>query len=366
MPPRPSIALAHDYLTQRGGAERVVLALTRAFPDAALYTSLYEPDSTFPGFAAVDLRPLPLNRLSPLRRDHRLAMPLLAPAFRRLRVDADVVLCSSSGWAHGVRTSGKKIVYCHSPAKWLYRPADYLGQRPGSGARLASRLLTPSLRRFDQRSARSADLYLANSTFIAQQIADVYGIRARVVPPPIGIVSNGPNEPVPGLKPGFFLTVARLLPYKHVAETVEAFRNRPTSRLVVVGEGPERQRLSAKAPPNVTLLGEVDDARLSWLYSNCRGLVAASREDFGLTPVEAAAFGKPVAALRWGGFLDTVQEGTSGVFFASTDPAAIASAIDKLERCSWDFEAIRRHAETFDETRFIKDIRAIVNQVAAD
>jgi glycosyltransferase involved in cell wall biosynthesis len=362
--PRPAIALVHDYLTQRGGAERVVLSLTRAFPEAALYVSLYEPNTTFPEFAAVDVRPLPLNRFAPLRKSHRLALPLLASAFSRLRVDADVVICSSSGWAHGVRTSGRKIVYCHSPAKWLYRPGDYLGERPGIDARLASRLLAPGLRRFDQRGARSADLYLANSTFIAQRIAEVYGIHARVLPPPVGIDSTGPTEPVAHLEPGFLLTVARLLPYKHVAQTVEAFRDRPRSRLVVVGEGPERHRLAAATSPNVTLLGEIDDARLRWLYANCRGLVAASREDFGLTPVEAAAFGKPVAALRWGGFLDTVQEGTTGVFFDSADPALIAVAIDELEGRVWDFEAIRRHAESFGEERFIEEVRAIVHAVA--
>jgi glycosyltransferase involved in cell wall biosynthesis len=364
VPPHPSIALVHDYLTQRGGAERVVLSLTRAFPKAALYTSLYEPDTTFPEFSALDVRPLPLNRFAPLRRSHRLALPLLTPAFSRLCVDADVVICSSSGWAHGARTSGQKIVYCHSPAKWLYRPADYLGQRSGAGARLALRLLTPGLRRFDQRAARSADLYLANSTFIARQIVEVYGIHARVLPPPVGIDSTGPTEPVADLEPGFLLTVARLLPYKNVAQTVEAFRGRPRSRLVVVGEGPERNRLVAAAPPNVTLLGEIDDARLRWLYTNCRGLVAASREDFGLTPVEAAAFGKPVAALRWGGFHDTVQEGTTGVFFASADPALIAVAIDELEGRAWDLEAILRHAEDFGEERFIGEIRAIVSDMA--
>ena len=182
----------------------------------------------------------------------------------------------------------------------------------------------------------------------------------------MGSFRTGRRRLSPGLEPGFFLTVARLLPYKHVDRIVEAFRG--VRRVGSSSSVPGRSSDTAprRPPANVTLLGEVDDARLRWLYANCAGLVAASREDFGLTPVEAAAFGKPVAALRRGGFLDTVQEGTSGVFFASTDPAAIASAIDKLERCSWDFEAIRRHAETFDETRFIKDIRAIVNQVAAD
>lgn len=125
-----TVALVHDYLTQRGGAERVVLSLRRAFPDAPIYTSLYDPAGTFPEFGAADVQPLPLNLLAPLRRRHRLALGLLAPSFSRLRVEADVVVCSSSGWAHGTAATGRKIVYCHAPARWLYQGERYLGERP--------------------------------------------------------------------------------------------------------------------------------------------------------------------------------------------------------------------------------------------
>ena len=129
IPPSQTVALVHDYRTQRGGAERVALALTRAFPGAPLHTSLYEPGETFPGFAAVDVRALPLNRLGPLRRSHRLALPLLAPAFSRLRIDTDVTVCSTSGWAHGARVSGRKVAYCYTPARWLYQPTHYFPRR---------------------------------------------------------------------------------------------------------------------------------------------------------------------------------------------------------------------------------------------
>src|SRR5436190_19462163 len=116
------VALVHDYLTQRGGAERVVLAMMSAFPRAPLYTSLYEPETTYPDFRKADVRPLRINRIGLLRRNHRLALPLLAPAFSSLRVEADIVLCSTSGWAHGVHTGGKPVVYCHAPARWLSQP----------------------------------------------------------------------------------------------------------------------------------------------------------------------------------------------------------------------------------------------------
>ena len=359
--PRPPVAIVHDYLTQRGGAERVVLALARAFPAARIHTSFYDRSGTFPEFADLDVVPLAIDRVSLLRRRHRLGLPVLPLAFASAKVDADVVLCSSSGWAHGIRTDGVKLVYCHSPAKWLYRREDYLGLRPAPGARLALDVLAPALRAFDQHAARSAGGYLANSTFIAQQIADVYGIDAKVLWPPGGLPEDGTSAPVAGLEPGFFLTVARLLPYKNVGPTAEAFRGR-SDRLVVVGAGPQLAHLTVTAPPNVTFVGEVDDAALRWLYGASAGLVAASREDFGLTPVEAASFGKPTAALAWGGFLDTVDPAVSGVLFESPDPASIGRAVDELSGRSWDGDAIRAHAARFAESRFVDELRALVER----
>jgi glycosyltransferase involved in cell wall biosynthesis len=353
------VAIVHDYLTQRGGAERVTLALCKAFPEARLHTSFYDPEGTFPEFADVDVVPLWIDRARWLRSRHRLALPLLPVAFATSTVSADVVVCSSSGFAHGIRATGAKLVYCHSPAKWLYRRDDYLGARPGVGARTVLGALAPALRRFDARAAASAAGYLANSTFIAEQIRSVYDVEPKVVFPPAGVHEGGAASPVDGVEPGFFLTVARLLPYKNVAQAVEAFRGRP-QRLVVVGDGPLRHRLVEVAPPNVTFLGEVDDARLRWLYGACAGLVAASREDFGLTPVEAASFGKPTAALHWGGFLDTVDPATNGAFFAKAEPDEIGETVANLAGRTWDAAAIRAHAARFAEARFISELRDVV------
>ncbi len=359
-----NVSIAHDYLTQRGGAERVVLALCRAFPDATVYTALYDRDGTYPEFREQRISTLWLDRLAPLRRRHRLALPLLPAAWISSCVHADLVICSSSGWAHGVRTTGRKLVYCHSPAKWLYRPDDYLGDHPTASTRAALAASLPMLRRFDRWAASSADRYLANSTYTAEEVKRAYGIAAAVVPPPAGLLPAGAAEPPPGIEPGFLLTVARLLPYKNVTEVVEAFRAHD-GRLIVVGEGPLRSQLSEGAPPNVRFLGEVDDAQLRWLYANCAGLIAASREDFGLTPIEAASFGKPVAALRWGGFLDTVVPGATGVFFDTATPEGIAAAVSELASRSWDPRAIRAHAETFSETHFIEEIQRTVQSMGA-
>jgi glycosyltransferase involved in cell wall biosynthesis len=360
-----TVAIVHDYLTQRGGAERVVLTLCRAFPDAPVYASLYAPEATFPEFRQRDVRPLWLDRIVPFRRRHRLALPLLPVAFSTSSVEADVVVCSTSGWAHGIRTQGRKIAYCYSPAKWLYRRDDYLGEHPSTVAGVGLRVLDPFLRRFDRRSAAGAERYIAISTFIASQIREVYGIHAEVLCPPPGVGPQGASEAIAGIEPGFVLTVARLLPYKNVGQVVEAFRRLPELSLIVVGDGPDRARLTANAPANVRFLAHVDDEQLRWLYANCIGLVAASREDYGLTPLEAACFGKPVAALRWGGFLDTVVPDVTGLFFDSPEAALIARAVKSLMSRTWDTARIVGHVGMFSEARFIERMRALVGEQSA-
>src|SRR5581483_8065192 len=209
------VAIVHDYLTQRGGAERVVLALLRAFPGAPVHTSLYDPQGTFPEFAAADVRAMPINRVAALRRNHRAALPLLAPSFSRHRVDADVVVCSSSGWAHGVRTEGRKLVYCHAPARWLYQRDRYL-RTAAAPVRVAAAALRAPLLRWDRRAAASADLYVTQSRAVRDAIRSAYGIDAVIVPAPHDADPLAPRTPVAGVEPGFLLCVARLLPYKNV------------------------------------------------------------------------------------------------------------------------------------------------------
>jgi glycosyltransferase involved in cell wall biosynthesis len=353
------VALVHDYLTQRGGAERVVLSLAEAYPEAPLHTSLYDRSGTFPDFGGMDIHTLPINHIGPLRARHRLALPVLAPSFSRLTVDAEVAICSSSGWAHGAHVTGRKIVYCHTPARWLYQTERYLeGSSPWSSALLSA--LAPSLRRWDRRAADSAQRYLVNSTAVGERVAELYGIEAELVPPPVEVDPDGPVTELADLAPGFFLCVSRLLPYKNVGVVTEAFALLPEHRLVVVGSGPQADAIRAGAPGNVSLLGTVDDATLRWLYRSCAGLVTASHEDFGLTPIEAAAFGKPTAALRWGGFLDTMVEGTTGVFIDRPEQELIAAAVEALEETRWSAEALRAHARQYSVDAFTDRIAEVV------
>jgi glycosyltransferase involved in cell wall biosynthesis len=355
------VAIAHDYLTQRGGAERVVLSLVRAFPEAPVFTSLYDPGGTFGEFADCDIRRSSLDRVGSLRRRHRIALPLLPASFSALDVDADLTICSSSGWAHGVNARGRKVVYCYAPARWLYQPERYLAQT-GRGGRVAMAMMRPRLVAWDQRAAKSADRYVGISTWIAGLISETYGIDAEVVHPPVSIDVTGPQHPPPGVTAGYALCVSRLLAYKNVDAVVRAFGHLGAEQLVVVGEGPDRRRLESLAGTNVRFVGSASEAELRWLYANAQCLVTASYEDFGLTPLEAAAFGTPTAALRFGGFLDTIREGKTGVYFDAPEPAEIAVAVRELLSSRWDRDELTRHAESFSEEQFTMRIRAIAAQ----
>jgi glycosyltransferase involved in cell wall biosynthesis len=352
-------AIVHDYLTQRGGAERVVLSMLKALPEAPLYTSLYEPKRTFPEFGAHEIHATALNVVPLFRRSHRLALPLLASAFSRLSVPAEVVVCSSSGWAHGAHVEGRKIVYCHSPARWLYQTSRYVGGSAGLKS-LAVGVLRRPLESWDKRAAATADRYLVNSTAVQRRVRELYGIEAEVLAPPPALTSEGAQEEVVGVGAGFFLCVSRLLPYKNVDVVAEALRALPKERLVVVGSGPEQPRLASSAPENVRYLSSVTDAQLRWLYARSKGIVTASYEDFGLTPLEAASFATPSAVLHWGGFRDTVVDGETGVFFEEPTPAAIAQALERLLKTNWDGRRLLDQAEAFSEARFVRRLQEVV------
>ncbi|GAA1420986.1 glycosyltransferase [Agrococcus citreus] len=365
---RRPLVIAHDYLTQRGGAEKVVLALTRGFPGVPIQTTLYEPDDTYSDFREVEVRSTGLNGSQWLRRHHRYALPFLAASVSRTTIDADVTLVSSSAWAHGFRTTGRKVVYCHSPARWLYQQDVYLGQHAPWTTRALLGLLGPWLRRWDRRQALTADAYIAVSRVVQQHIRDAYGIESQVIHPPHSFNTLGtqhkPSEAPDSLvDSGFDLCVSRLLPYKNVGAITGAF-SRLNHRLVVVGTGPEAAHLRAAAPSNVTFLQQLSDAEMRWLYSHCTAIIAASYEDFGLTPIEAAAFGKPAVALRWGGFLDTIVEGVTGVYFDQPEPVAIATAVAEAHQRSWDNDAIRAHALSFSEETFFSKLDDVLAREA--
>jgi glycosyltransferase involved in cell wall biosynthesis len=364
----PRIAIAHDYLTQQGGAEKVVLSMARAFPDSPIYTTLFNPETTFPEYRDLDIRVSPLNKVGLLRRNHRLALPFLPFAAHLMDIDADIVLASSSGWAHGFSTVGRKIVYCYSPARWLYQQETYLGTHANPLKRAATSLLSPALRRWDRRAARSCDKYLAISTAVQGRIQQTYFRDSSVVPAPFGWSADADTSPIKQAQTWlvgrpYHLCISRLLPYKNVDKVIAAFAlsGRP---LIVVGRGPEYARLQRQCPENVLMLSDLSEGEMRWLYANSEGIVSASREDYGLTPLEAGCYGKPSAVLRWGGFLDTIEEDVTGVYFDAPEPELIRQAVDKLCAMTWDSTGIQQHVDKYSEGEFIKTLQLHVREIA--
>jgi glycosyltransferase involved in cell wall biosynthesis len=359
------VAIAHDYLTQRGGAERVVLAMARAFPDAPIYTTLFDPKHTYPEYADHEVRASWLNRLRFFRRHHRLALPFLPATVRSMRIDADVVLASSSGWAHGVESTGEKLVYCYTPARWLHQQKRYLGDHATRGTAIALRLLSPWLRRWDERAARSATGYVTVSSVVQDRVHAAYGLPSMVIPAPRPNTDGFRSEPMPAVEQwldgqGYELCVSRLLPYKNVDQIVAAYQQEPRRRLIIVGSGPEKRKLRAAAGDNVLFLEGITDGELAWLYRGTNALVAISYEDFGLTPLEAAAFGKPCIVLRWGGYVETMVENLTAVFIEVPEAEHVRNGLEQLDARQWDADRIIEHAARYHEDVFIENIRDLV------
>lgn len=356
------VLIAHDYLTQRGGGERVALSLLGAFPGATLITSVYDPDGTYPEFAQFDVRTMWLDRFPAFRADPRRAFPVLARAFSTVQApEADVVICSTSGWAHGLRTTAPKIAYCHTPARWLYETDDYLTSVPRP-LRLPAQAALPMLRRWDQRAAGSVSRYLANSTVVRARIERAYGRPADLLHPPVTLDASGPQDPVPGLEDGFLLSVSRRRGYKNVETVCEVVEQLPDERLVVVGGLPPRPG-GGTWSSRVRGVSDVSDAQLRWLYSHAAALVALSHEDFGLTPVEAYTFGTPAVLLRAGGYLDSGLADRTCVYVDGEGVEPLRDALLRFRGLSFDETLLRRHGAAFGEAQFHAAVREAARQV---
>jgi glycosyltransferase involved in cell wall biosynthesis len=258
-----------------------------------------------------------------------------------------------------------KALYVHNTARWIYQPEEYLGGRY-SATRALAIPLSGSVRRWNYRSANTADKVWVNSKAVQDRVWRYWSLESEVLYPPYGIDPSGPQEEVDGVHPGYLLAVNRLLHHKRVDVLVEAMGQLPGVELVVVGDGPEGRRLRAIAPRNCRFLGNLSDEKLRWLYANCLGFVSASHEDLGLAPLEAMAFGRPVAVLRRGGFLETVVEGKTGVFFDEQNPAAAAHAIRRLATSDWPSEEIASWANRFSPCAFRDRLQAGVRDLIGD
>ena len=339
-----TVVIVHDYLTQRGGAERVVLEMAKLWPAAPIYTSLYRPASTFDEFRELEVHASPLDAL-PVDRGFRRLFPLYPFAFWMLGpTDADVVISHSTGWAHLVRTTerGFHAVYCHTPPRWLWTQ-EYGGSSAGE------RFITPikpALRRWDACRAQRPDMYIAGSASAQARIRAAYGREAPIVHPPVGVDGFSPTPRGERL-----LVVSRLLPYKRIDLAVDA-ATRSGIGLDIVGGGPSLDKLRERAGPTVAFLGHVDDAALRELYSSCRAVCVMGQEDFGIVAIEAQAAGKPVIAYGAGGALETVTDGVTGVLFDRQDVDAVIDAIRRCDALEIDEAAQAASAARFAPIRF--------------
>lgn len=357
------VALVHDDLTQRGGAERVVLSLARLFPDAPIYTTVFDAEGTFPEFADREVRTSPLQRLPHRGPTARALLPLYPAALAALRPRGfDAVISSTSRFAHGIQTGATPhLSYCHNPARFLYQGQDYFGEgSPVAGwLRPALSPLLGALRAWDRRAAERPDQYVANSAVVAERIKALYGRDAIVVHPPVEVerIAAGPRRAPASVPDGpYYLVVSRLLAYKRVDLAAAACRARG-ARLVIVGDGPGRATVEAAAGPLCELRGVVSDDDLLALLHGCRAVLHPGEEDFGFMPLEANAAGKPVVTVAAAGALETVVDGTTGVLFRGQHVEALNAALDRLESRTWDPEVLRAHARQFDEAHFHRGMR---------
>lgn len=345
------VVLAHDFLTQRGGAERVFLTMAQAWPESPIVTAVYDPASTYPEFADHEVRTSPLQRVPLLRHHFRAGLAVYPWAFRKLGpVDADVVVSSSTSFAHGIRSAGCHIGYVHSPPRWLW---DTEGYSPRAARSRLARPLFAWLRLRDHEAASQPHLVVANSAYTAAKMHDVYGRWPEVLHPP---VRPRPSAADVG---DYFLVVSRLLAYKRI-DTAIAAAGHLGARLVVVGTGPDGPRLRELAGPGVEFRHNLSDADLDHLYARCLALVMPGREDLGLVPLEANAAGRPAVCWARGGALETVVPGETGFLVDDPAPVSLAEAMAAARDSRWDAARLQAHAARWSESAFVARLRRLV------
>ncbi len=355
-----NLAIVLSWLNQYGGAERVLEVLHDMYPQAPIYTSIYRPAALPARYSQWDIRPSFLNRLPLIQRRHQPFLPLYPLAFESFDLRGyDVVLSLTSAFGHGVITSAdtRHLCYCLTPARFLWNYHAYI-EREGLG-RLAQALLRPfllNLRQWDRLAADRVDEFIAISRTVQARIAKTYRRDSRIIYPPVNTDLGAPCE----APADYYLIVSRLIPYKRIDLAVQAF-SRLGLPLRIIGDGRDRAALQKLAAPNVQFLGRLaDDALVRQQMARCRALIFPGEEDFGLTPVEAMAVGRPVIALAAGGALDTLIDGRTGLFFPDPTVASLTAAVQRCEGLAWDSTAIRAHAQQFGVARFQREMAEAV------
>ncbi len=351
------IALVHDFLTRFGGAERVLFALHKMFPEAPVYVLFFD-EKTRGHFPNAEIRPSFLQKFPKfLRNRPKFLAPFCPTAAETFDFrDFDLVISSSSSFAKGaiVRPKTAHICYCHSPMRYANDCAgDYIEDLDGGFiSKTAAKILLHYLRLWDFVSADRVDYFIANSNATAQRIKKYYKKEAKVIYPPVAVLkpelqtTKSPEEK-------FFLIISQFTPYKRIDIAIEAF-NRLGLPLYIAGGGPDENRLRKLAGSNVKFLGWISEEEKQRHLENCEALIFPGEDDFGIVPVEAMARGKPVLALRAGGALETVIEGKTGIFFDESTPESLTGAVKKFQAENFDAKFIQNHALKFGEEIFAR------------
>lgn len=360
-----NVALVHDFLTRLGGAERVLKVLSELFPKAPIYTLLYDESKVGAAFLPSRIVPSNLQQLpSILRKNQKYLLPLMPRAVEEWDFSKfDLVISSSSAFSHGILTSPQThhLCYFHSPMRyaWDWTHEYMKEQQAGFIKRAAAAALLKKIRMWDQTAVDRADTFVANSINVARRIKKYYRRDSTVIYPPVDIsrfkISKNSED--------YFLIISTLTPYKKIDLAIQLF-NKIRRRLVIIGDGPQKRFLQNIAGDTVDLLGFKDDKTTAEYLSNCRALIFPGEEDFGITPIEAMACGKPVLAYSRGGVRESVIEGVTGEFFAEPTVASMEDGLARLMKNSKNYDpaACRRQARKFNREVFEEKMKNNVTE----
>ncbi|HKL17210.1 MAG TPA: glycosyltransferase [Patescibacteria group bacterium] len=357
------VALVHDFLTQYGGAEKVLSAFSEIWPKAPIYTLFYDKKEMRKAFSNKDIRVSPIQNLPFAKKKYRWYLPLMPSAVERFNLSHyDLVISDSSAYSKGVitRPSTTHISYIHSPTRYLWSDTyTYLESLSGV-ERLVKKFLPPILtllRQWDVSAAQRPDYLISNSNFVSKRIKNYYFREPeKVIYPPV----EAKNLKISKEIGDYFLIISRFRPYKRVDLAIKAF-NKLKIPLKVVGTGNDKN-LKKIAGPNIEFLGFVSEEKKAELLSKARAFIHPQKEDFGITAVESMASGRPVIAYKKGGALDTVVEGKTGLFFKEQTCQCLVKKVKEFENMKFDPEKIRKHALGFSKESFKKQIKEFVEK----
>jgi glycosyltransferase involved in cell wall biosynthesis len=353
------VAIVHDWLNQIGGAEGVLEVLVDMFPQAPIYTSIYWPDAMPHSYQDWDIHTTWVDRLPGIHRHHQPYLLLYPLAFGGLELRGyDLIISNKSAFCFGVKTPPETlhICYCLTPTRFVWNYDGYVNRdQVGGAARHAARPFLGWLQRWERAAAGRVDAFVAISDAVQDRIQRFYGRESAVIRPPVDTGRFSPS----GDHDDYYLIVSRLVPYKRIDLAVRAFTDLGLP-LWIGGNGRDRDSLEAIAGPSVRFLGRVPDEELGPLLARCRAFVFPGLEDFGITPVEAMAAGRPVIAYAGGGALDTVVEGVTGTFFHEQTPESLAATVRRFDDMAFDPAVIRSHAERFDVEQFKSQLQTFV------